>query len=155
MPTGSLPSPWPLMPCPSLITCCSCALPKHPQPQPSQSLASPKIPLLSPPSPPSLQVCCQQHGISTHIRDPSDFNDLVGDGGCQRQCGRPLPRCSHPCPRRCHADDPTHETVKSVHVRGGGAWPPEKACKVPVLHIMHLVGCMRGWAHQHEGAHTS
>jgi hypothetical protein len=58
-----------------------------------------------------LQVCCQRHSKITDITHPREFDQLVGDGGCQQACGLKLP-CGHTCPRRCHADDPRHSQVR-------------------------------------------
>lgn len=47
---------------------------------------------------PALEVCCQRHSAVNAIREPEDFERLVGDGGCQQMCGRQMD-CGHACPR--------------------------------------------------------
>ncbi|GAX83659.1 hypothetical protein CEUSTIGMA_g11084.t1 [Chlamydomonas eustigma] len=59
-----------------------------------------------------LQVKCENHGHVTDISRTSDFDILVGDGGCMRPCSEMLPGCGHVCPRRCHVDDMGHKLVK-------------------------------------------
>eukprot|EP00898_Chlorokybus_atmophyticus_P005655 jgi/Chlat1/6090/Chrsp40S05670 len=58
-----------------------------------------------------LQLMCSKHPDQlSEIAKPEDFERLVGDGGCGRQCSERLP-CGHQCPRRCHPDDPHHRAV--------------------------------------------
>lgn len=61
---------------------------------------------------PAFQLRCHNHPDSvTAIQSPERFEELVGDGGCTRQCEVKLPRCGHRCPRRCHPDDPAHRDI--------------------------------------------
>lgn len=45
-----------------------------------------------------LEVKCENHGHVTRITSTDQFESLVGDGGCMRQCPEALP-CGHACPR--------------------------------------------------------
>eukprot|EP00798_Chlamydomonas_sp_ICE-L_P006218 gene6218-2834_t len=80
----------------------------------------------------SLRVRCQLHGHETEILDSSDFEALVGDGGCQRPCEFLLQACGHQCPQRCHADDPDHVLArchqKCDRLHQACAHPCDKLC---------------------------
>lgn len=48
---------------------------------------------------PSLPLCCQKHPETcTPVASGRDFDDLVAEGGCQRNCGERM-GCGHACPR--------------------------------------------------------
>jgi hypothetical protein len=60
-----------------------------------------------------LPAVCQQHKrpILPVLDTPQAFMQRAPHGGCLEPCGATLP-CGHMCPRRCHATDPTHRTVR-------------------------------------------
>jgi hypothetical protein len=55
----------------------------------------------------SLPLLCPRHPEnSTLVSSPDDFVRLVPEGGCTKNCMRPL-KCGHTCQHKCHAD-PLH-----------------------------------------------
>lgn len=46
-----------------------------------------------------LPVVCENHGATTFITEPHEWDNI--NGGCEMQCGGILP-CGHACPHKCH-----------------------------------------------------
>ena len=73
-----------------------------------------------------LPVVCHNHPDSTSfIKEASDFDTLVRDGGCSRACTTRLP-CGHACSRYCRAQlcphsDSTTEAAVWHHLAEGVA----------------------------------
>lgn len=55
-----------------------------------------------------LKVVCQPHKTESEIVRGEDFIKKCPEGGCSKPCGI-LMKCSHYCPRFCHAQDLDHE----------------------------------------------
>ncbi len=55
-----------------------------------------------------MKVVCQPHKTETVISKGDDFIKKCPEGGCSKLCGMLL-KCSHYCPRFCHAQDLNHE----------------------------------------------
>ncbi|KAN0098042.1 AAA domain containing protein [Tylopilus felleus] len=60
---------------------------------------------------PALPVACHRHPDKIeYVSSPGQLSWIAPDGGCLEQCDQKL-KCGHPCPFKCHCDDPDHVAV--------------------------------------------
>lgn len=82
----------------------------------------------------SLALRCQNHSETvTRIKRASQFEELVGDGGCSLQCEFKR-NCGHKCTRRCHPDDKDHILPcpsKCTRLRDLSVCPFQHLCPKP------------------------